>query len=134
MNGGFAIALVALGALLVVAAIASATGLRAPPPAPYAVVDGDPEAGRVALARNGCGACHAIPGVRGAGGRVGPGLAGLRHRRFLAGRLPNDPENLVRFIVDPQGASPGSSMPNLDVVEAEARQMAAYLATLRGPR
>jgi len=126
--------LVAIAALLAVAAFASSTGLRAPPPAPYAAVSGDPEAGRVALARRGCGACHAISGVRGAGGRVGPDLDGLRHRRFLAGRLPNTPENLVRFIVDPQAASPGSAMPNLDVVEAEARQMAAYLATLGGPR
>jgi cytochrome c len=126
--------LVAVAALLAAGAFASTTGLRTPPPAPYEGVAGDPEAGRVALARRGCGACHAIAGVRGATGRVGPDLDGLRHRRFVAGRLPNNPENLVRFIVDPQGASPGSAMPDLDVVDAEARDMVAYLATLGGRR
>jgi hypothetical protein len=50
------------------------------------------------------------------------------HRR----RLPNTPENAVRFILDPQGVSPGSAMPDLRVVEAEARDMVAYLYTLGG--
>jgi cytochrome c len=107
-------------------------GAPDPDPAPFAHLPGDPEAGRVALARLGCAACHAIDGVRAAGGRVGPSLNGLRLRRYLAGRLPNTPDNAVRFILDPQGISPGSAMPDLRVVEAEAWNMVAYLYTLGG--
>jgi cytochrome c len=107
-------------------------GARDPQPAPFASVSGDPEAGRAALARMGCAACHAIEGIRAAGGRVGPSLNGLRSRRYIAGRLPNTPDNAVRFILDPQGISPGSAMPDLRVVEAEARNMVAYLYTLGG--
>jgi cytochrome c len=107
-------------------------GARDPDPAPFAAVPGDAVAGRVALERTGCAACHAIDGIRAAGGRVGPSLTGLRFRRYIAGRLPNTPDNAVRFILDPQGISPGSAMPDLRVVEAEARDMVAYLYTLGG--
>ncbi len=108
-------------------------GIRDPEPAPFAHLPGDAEAGRVALARMGCAACHAIDGVRAAGGRVGPALNDLHAQRFIAGRLPNTPENAVRFIVDPQGVSPGSAMPNLHVVDVEARNMVAYLYSLGRP-
>ena len=52
-------------------------------------------------------------------------------RAYIAGQLPNDPENLVRWIQDPQGVEPGTAMPNLGVTAAVARDMAAYLYTLR---
>lgn len=107
-------------------------GARDPEPAPFFDLPGDAVAGRVALARLGCAGCHAIAGVRMAGGRVGPSLNDLRFQRYIAGRLPNTPENAVRFILDPQGISPGSAMPDLRVVEAEARDMVAYLYTLGG--
>jgi cytochrome c len=107
-------------------------GARDPLPAPFTGFPGDPEAGRLALARLGCTACHAIEGVRAPGGRVGPSLDRLTARRMIAGRLPNTPENAVRFILDPQGVSPGSAMPDLRVVEAEARDMVAYLYGLGG--
>ncbi len=103
-------------------------------PTPYAYAPGDAAAGQVALSRMGCGACHAITGVRVPGGRVGPPLSQLPYQQFVAGRLPNTPENAVRFIIDPQGVSPGSAMPNLGVVDVEARNMVAYLATLGGRR
>lgn len=48
-------------------------------------------------------------------------------RVYLAGVLPNTPENLVRWIYDPRGVSPRSAMPNTGVSEAEAREIAAYL-------
>jgi cytochrome c len=107
-------------------------GARDPEPAAFANVPGDVVAGRVALERMGCVACHAIDGIRAAGGRVGPSLNDLRFQRYIAGRLPNTPDNVVRFILDPQGISPGSAMPDLRVVEAEARNMVAYLYTLGG--
>lgn len=102
-------------------------GPRNPRPAAFAAPPGDPEAGRAALVRFGCTACHVVEGVRAPGGSVGPSLDDLHDRRTIAGRLPNTPENAVRFILDPQGVRPGSLMPDLRVAEAEARDMVAHL-------
>jgi len=94
------------------------------------VAGGDAERGRRALAAYGCGGCHTIPGVPGARARVGPPLTDFADRAYVAGRLPNQPAELVRWIRDPQGVSPGTAMPNLGVGEAAARDIAAYLYTL----
>jgi cytochrome c len=61
---------------------------------------------------------------------VGPSLDGLRSQRFIAGRLPNTPDNLTRFIMAPQTFSPGSAMPNLGVTDVEAQNMTAYLYSI----
>lgn len=91
---------------------------------------GEPRRGRSALDRYGCGACHHIPEVRGARGTVGPDLTGFALRSFVAGRLPNRPDQLMRWIRHPQSISPGSAMPELGVSEQDARDIAAYLYTL----
>lgn len=44
----------------------------------------------------GCPACHVIPHVPGAVGKVGPPLASLNQRSYLAGSLQNSPDNLRR--------------------------------------
>ena len=95
------------------------------------VVGGDPERGRTSLDGFGCGACHVIPGVAGARGMVGPPLTMFAHRAYIAGQLPNQPQNLVRWIQDPQAVEPGTAMPDLGVTPAIARDMAAFLYTLR---
>ena len=100
---------------------------RQPVPPVWSVEGGDAARGRQAIARYGCGACHVVPGLGRADGRVGPRLAGLREQIYLAGVIHNSPENLVRWIRDPQGIDPQTAMPNLGVGEAEARDMAAYL-------
>ncbi|MBC6982559.1 cytochrome c family protein [Caulobacter sp. 17J80-11] len=92
---------------------------------------GDPEAGQAAIGRYGCGACHQIPGVPGAAGQVGPPLTGVSTRAYLAGRLDATPANLIRWIRDPQGVEPGTVMPDMGLSDAEARDIAAYLYTLR---
>ncbi len=92
---------------------------------------GNADAGRQALVNFGCGSCHTIPGVRGADAMVGPPLNAWSRRSFIAGRLPNTPENLVHWIVTPQTVEPGTAMPDLGVSEREARDMAAYLYKLR---
>jgi cytochrome c1 len=93
--------------------------------------DGDPKQGAMLLSAHGCGACHTIPGVSGATGSIGPPLTGYARRVYVAGKLPNQLDNLVRWIRDPQSIEPGTAMPNLFVNESEARAMAAYLYTLR---
>ncbi len=71
-----------------------------------------------------------IPDVQGADGTVGPPLIRWSERGFIAGQLPNNAENLIRWIMDPQSVEPGTAMPNLGVTPAEARDIAAYLFTL----
>ncbi|WP_176737025.1 c-type cytochrome [Oligoflexus tunisiensis] len=95
-------------------------------PRRYSLV-GNSQQGRVALEQYGCGSCHIIPGVREAHGRVGPSLARVDEQIYLAGHLPNDPENLMRWIMDPQSVDPKTLMPDLNVSRSEAEDMAAYL-------
>jgi cytochrome c2 len=96
------------------------------------VHDGDPSRGADLIVAYGCGACHEIPGIRGARGSVGPSLEGLATRAYVGGVLPNQPGGLVRWIVSPTAHSPMTAMPDLGVTEAEARDIAAYLFTLGG--
>jgi cytochrome c len=89
------------------------------------------EEGRQTIAAFGCGACHTIPGVRGANGLVGPPLLWWSRRTYIAGELPNTPDNMVRWIRDPQRVEPGTAMPALGLTDQQARDVAAYLYTLR---
>ncbi|WP_225409628.1 c-type cytochrome [Stigmatella hybrida] len=91
------------------------------------VTGGDPALGQAALLRYGCGSCHTIPGVPGATATVGPPLQSLGTRTYLAGRLPNTPENLIQWVRHPQAVEPGNGMPELNVTEEDARHIAAYL-------
>ncbi len=95
------------------------------------VPGGDAERGRAAMPLYGCGSCHSIPGLPGANANVGPPLDGFANRQFIAGQLANTADNLVLWIMDPQGVEPGTAMPNMGVTEEDARDIAAYLATLR---
>jgi len=111
--------------LSAVAAVAGGCGGSATEP--DLVPGGDAARGKELIERYGCGGCHEIGGIEGAGGQVGPSLRGFRGSRFVAGKLPNTPENAVRWIVDPQRISPGTLMPDLGVDEEEARDVVAYL-------
>jgi cytochrome c len=96
-------------------------------PEPRAVADGRVDVGRRLIASYGCGSCHAIPGVPGADAQAAPPLHQFYQRSYIAGRLPNTAENLVRWIQDPQQIEPGTAMPNLGVTADEARDIVAYL-------
>ena len=89
------------------------------------------ERGRTALDGFGCGTCHVIPGVKGAVGGVGPPLTRYADRAYIAGQLSNDPQNLIRWIQNPQEVEPGTAMPDLGVGPEVARDMAAYLYSIR---
>jgi cytochrome c len=92
---------------------------------------GTPASGMAAISRYGCSTCHTIPGVGGANGRVGPPLAEVGSRVYLAGRLENTPDNMIRWIRDPRGVDDKTAMPNLGVTEKDARDIASYLYTLK---
>ncbi len=87
--------------------------------------------GREAISYYGCGACHTISGVPNALGVAAPPLAHFSRRGYIAGRLLNTPENLKRWIEDPQAVEPGTAMPNLGVTSEDAHNIAAYLHSLR---
>jgi cytochrome c2 len=95
---------------------------------------GDSVAGKREIQAFGCGACHAISGVSAARGTVGPSLTGIAGRAEFAGKLANTPANLIRWIKAPQTVQPGGGMPDMGVSDRQARDMAAYLYTLRMPR
>jgi cytochrome c1 len=89
------------------------------------------EAGKQQIVRYGCGACHEIPGVKGATGLVGPPLIHFGRRGTIAGELANTPDNLIRWIINPQAVERGTDMPNLGITPQDARNIAAYLETLQ---
>lgn len=94
------------------------------------VSGGDSKAGRLAIAAYGCGSCHVIPGVAGAKGVVGPSLDKLAVRATIAGRLPNAPAAMERWLRHPQAVVPGNGMPEQGITPRNARNMTAYLYTL----
>jgi putative membrane protein len=88
-------------------------------------------AGARVIAATGCGTCHVIPGIEGANGVVGPPLTQVGRRVFLAGLLRNTPDNMAYWLRRPQAVVPGNAMPDTGLSAEEARQVTAYLATLR---
>jgi cytochrome c1 len=95
------------------------------------VTGGSPELGAQAIKKYGCGSCHTIPGIKGATALVGPPLVHFSQRTYIAGELANSPDNLARWIEDPKGVEPQTAMPDLGVSAGEARNIAAYLLSLR---
>lgn len=89
------------------------------------------ERGVEAINQYACVTCHRIPGIVGANAPVGPPLEGIASRLMLGGVLPNTPENMVRWLREPQHFAPLTAMPDLGVAERDARDIAAYLATLK---
>lgn len=86
--------------------------------------------GREAISYYGCGACHTISGVPNADGVAAPPLDHFARRGYIAGQLLNTPDNLARWIEDPQAVEPGTAMPNLGVTSEDAHNIAAYLHSL----
>lgn len=98
---------------------------------PVEVSGGRPELGRIAMERYGCAACHTIPAMHAYGANVGPPLSSMSARAYVAGVVPNTPENLVRWLLDPPSVDPRTAMPKLGLTHAEASDIAAYLYASR---
>ena len=90
-----------------------------------------PQRGAALIRDYGCGSCHLIPGIDGAEGLVGPPLTAWALRSYIAGTLPNNPKNLVRWLTETHEVAPNTAMPELDLTEKQAGDIAAYLYTLR---
>ena len=87
--------------------------------------------GRQLIVEKNCGSCHTIPGVNGANGLVGPPLYWFSRRTYIAGELPNTPENLAHWVQAPKSIEPATAMPTLGLSDQQARDVASYLYTLR---
>jgi cytochrome c len=93
--------------------------------------DADAERGRQLAAQYQCGRCHTIPGVASARGTLAIPLAAFGRRSYIAGHVPNTDALLQRWLIDPPALVPGTTMPAMGVTPPDARDLAAYLRSLR---
>lgn len=115
--------------LLTLALACSRAETPAPPPQAPA---GSAQRGPQLIAQYACSVCHVVPGTQGPQGRLGPSLAGVASRPVISnGAVRNTPENLRRFVQNPQSLNPQSSMPPIAMPDADAQDIAAFLLTLR---
>lgn len=95
------------------------------------LVGGNSERGAFLIQRYGCGGCHRIPGITGAGGKAAPSLANLAAETYISGNLPTTPENVMRWIESPRSVLPKTKMPELGISHADARDITTYLWSMR---
>ena len=120
-----------IGASLLAAVLCTAvTACADKADAPRSLAQADPAEGLKLIERSGCATCHVIPGVSWPRGRTGGPLAGVAARPLIAGRLPNQPDVMVRFVRDAPSLLPDIGMPAMPLNDTEARDVAAYLYTL----
>jgi cytochrome c len=93
--------------------------------------NGDPRRGAELVRSYGCGGCHDIPGIPNADGNVGPPLHRIGTRTYIAGFIQNSPDNMASWIQDPQRALPGNAMPRMGIPQNDARDITAFLYTLK---
>jgi cytochrome c oxidase subunit 2 len=88
-------------------------------------------AGRSAFLAQSCANCHRVRGTAAQGGYA-PDLTHLMRRQTLAsGMVKNSPENLSRWVADPQQIKPGCLMPAFGLSDRERDLIVNYLQTLR---
>lgn len=86
--------------------------------------------GRAVFLKNACMSCHTISGTS-ATGRFGPDLTHLASRDTIAsGPVENTPENLRKWIADPNVVKPGALMPSMHLNDHDLDAVTAYLTTL----
>ena len=78
-----------------------------------------------------CGSCHTIRGTP-MKGTFGPDLTHFGSRSGIAAyTLPNTPENLLAWLVDPQAIKPECTMPTVPLPLPQQQQLVAYLEELK---
>lgn len=98
-------------------------------------VPADPEeasakAGKQFFFAHTCANCHTIEGTA-ANATIGPDLTHISSRSQLGGGvIDNTPENLRRWMKDPQAIKPGCKMPNFNLNDEQIQQVVAYLESL----
>ena len=92
---------------------------------------GDTAHGKQLIEKYGCASCHVIPKIDGPKGMVGPPLEHIASRQIIGGKLTNTPQNMMAWLQNPQMVDPNNSMPNLGVTPADARDITAFLESLK---
>jgi cytochrome c oxidase subunit II len=93
--------------------------------------DASVSAGRRVFESTACINCHTVSGTP-ADGRLGPDLTHLMSRSTIAaGAAANTPENLRRWIQDPNAIKPGALMPAMKLSDADLNAVVKYMETLR---
>jgi cytochrome c oxidase subunit 2 len=78
-----------------------------------------------------CANCHAVTGT-GTSPNIGPNLTHVASRQTLgAGALNNTPDDLAKWLQNPEQFKPGSHMPNLQLKPDQIHFLTAYLETLQ---
>jgi cytochrome c oxidase subunit 2 len=86
--------------------------------------------GAKVFANSPCTTCHMIQGI--SKGYIGPDLTHFASRTTLAaGVLKNTPENLAKWIENPQETKPGANMPALLLPGPKMNALVAYLEGLK---
>lgn len=87
--------------------------------------------GAEAFMEKNCVNCHSIAGLM-TRGRVAPDLTHVGSRATLAaGTLPNTPENLAKWLKNPQSVKMGALMPDTGLENDQIKDLSAYLEGLK---
>ncbi len=94
------------------------------------VTESAAEAGEKLFFSQTCVNCHTIDGTA-ATMTIGPNLTHIARRKEIGGGvLQNSPDNLRRWLKNPQAIKPGCKMPNFNLSDEQVQQLAAYLESL----
>lgn len=85
--------------------------------------------GEVLMRSKACLGCHALYDMS-EEPRVGPNLTGMALRSRIAGVVPYSEETMRRWLENPVALKPGTTMPRLNLSEAEIAALAAYMDIL----
>lgn len=91
--------------------------------------DANAPPGKALFLAKGCAGCHTIEGV--SSGTVGPNLSKEGAKADIAGVLPMNKDNMMKWLSNPPAAKPGTAMPNLGLNQQEQSDLADYILSLK---
>lgn len=86
--------------------------------------------GKQLIKQYGCASCHYIPNISSSYSTVGPPLTAWAKRKYISGEFINTPKTLAEWIIKPSSFDDDTLMPDLNIKDSEAWDMAAYLFSL----
>lgn len=88
------------------------------------------EEGKKLTIAYGCMNCHKIPRLVGNPESIGPSLKNFKSRKFIAGKIENNPKNLIKWLKSPHDVEEKTTMPTFDISTKHARDIAKFLYSL----
>jgi mono/diheme cytochrome c family protein len=83
--------------------------------------------GKKLIKSYGCTGCHKVESIHAIDGKVGPSLNNWKKQHYIAGKLVNNPKNLVHWLRYPQEIESHTSMPKLELTQEDAWHIASFL-------